>query len=341
METDARPWSVEDEEDRLGGRLLPAETANSFGGPYTPFANSLTRALLQQGLGEVESNWTVAASPESSGRRSSGNLEGNSALRVHPGSQLASPATTPPATSPLTSQGLSSRESSAKKSQDLEAWSESVLRQLASKEARRTPNSTQRQLERLTPGDIAAIFGVSIDVDADKEKSSNATGQEGARPRVPKLNLASIRREDEDEEEEEDFDNKVGSDAVGVLPAPSTQKPAVNIPPLPLQSLPGELSNQQGSVPNQNARKLVPLAQILQRRSKRDLSMYCDDLTLMLFKQNRGARNNKRAMSKSKTAVELPPLQPHPGPKVSHEKAITGVQDIVHAHFHYHYHVPS
>ena len=28
--------------------------------------------------------------------------------------------------------------------------------------------STCRQLERLTPGDIAAIFGVSIDVDADK-----------------------------------------------------------------------------------------------------------------------------------------------------------------------------
>ncbi|CAJ1368300.1 unnamed protein product [Effrenium voratum] len=289
METDARPWSVEDEEDRLGGRLLPAETANSFGGPYTPFANSLTRALLQQGLGEVESNWTVAASPESSGRRSSGNLEGNSALRVHPGSQLASPATTPPATSPLTMVRDYPPENRPQKS--LRTWKPGQRafsgswppkrthewgnppRSRRNRQARRTPNSTQRQLERLTPGDIAAIFGVSIDVDADKEKSSNATGQEGARPRVPKLNLASIRREDEDEEEEEDFDNKVGSDAVGVLPAPSTQKPAVNIPPLPLQSLPGELSNQQGSVPNQNARKLVPLAQILQRRSKRDLSM--------------------------------------------------------------------
>lgn len=183
-------------------------------------------------------------------------------------------------------------------------------------------------------------------------------------PLVPRLNLQNIKREIEDEYDdeydEEDFVNKVGSEAIGVASSIPKIEVKANIPPLALASVGGEHINDTHNIPleppepislspshGSRKRGLLPLAEVFKRKSRRDLSMpgsarYCNDLTLMLLKHRPKA---KKGLAKSKSAVQLPPLELKP-PPVARQQAPPVVQGwqhpaVVHDHFHYHFHVPS
>ncbi|CAK9091245.1 unnamed protein product [Durusdinium trenchii] len=166
-----------------------------------------------------------------------------------------------------------------------------------------------------------------------------------------RLNLSNIKRDidEEDEYSEEDFENKVGSEAIGMT-VPKAQQVHNNIPPLALGGI-GDPAPPKATSKTLKKHGLVPLAEVFKRKAQRnfrDLSMYCDDLTLLMK-----PRGPKKTMSKSKSAVQLPPLvheagQNSPGdvaPPLPPDLTRSGwhypTQAIVHDHFHYHYHVPA
>lgn len=154
-------------------------------------------------------------------------------------------------------------------------------------------------------------------------------------PSIPKLDLTRVIR-DEDEDDE-DFENKVGSDAAGVLKqmefVQERQKPL----DIPLLALPG-VNNEDMRIHRSQSQTILPKAHPALRKSKRNLAMYCDDLTLMLLKQRRPGRKPTKLYKPS--AVQLPPVHNKEAPRMSQSTELVE-ERIVHAHFHYHYHLPG
>lgn len=293
--------------------------------------------------------------------------------RIQPGCQLESFENTPLGSASKDESNASSLKPMNQSSPVLlpfETWCERVLRQLF-EEAH--CSSAIRDVVTLSPTEIARIFGVetwrqteaatetveTVEIMTAESEAELSPSKGYVAPLVPRLNLENIQREIEDEYDdeydEEDFVNKVGSEAIGaaVRSIPKTEVKA-NIPPLALASVGGD-SEQHIDVrfsnvplelePSSHNRKrgLLPLAEVFKRKSRRDLSMYCDDLTLMLLKHRPKA---KKGLAKSKSAVQLPPLELKPPPRqaspvVQAVQALQRHPAVVHDHFHYHFHVPS
>mgnify|MGYP002803405928 FL=1 len=362
----------------------PGQTSRSQ--PAESLAEIVSRSVIQYGIQEAaymsfcSEDQARLCSPMLSSAGTLASAEDLLPKRIRPGYQLESLETTPLGSA---SKKDKSRRTSSQALPPFELWRERVLRQLA-EEAHGSSSDMARNLQMLSPADIARIFGlVEVETENAKQLAQDVveevvqevlTSPQPAgynAPPVPRLNLTNIKRDVDDEYDDdyddEDFDNKVGSESVGVGHSlPKTQQINTNIPSLALTGLTGQGENEEHlenavshPVPpdpisvsksrrNGSKKRLVPLAEVFKRKSRRDLSMYCDDLTLMLLKQRPRA---KTGMRKSRSAVQLPPLEQKlpvgRGTTQSLQSQATSVftgwqpQAIVHDHFHYHFHVPS
>jgi len=215
-------------------------------------------------------------------------------------------------------------------------WSEAVLLRL-SEEASLPRAASDRDIA-FTSQDMAALFGFNLDTEARVRRTSG-TGvevKEGPRipfvpPAIPKLDLSRVQLDDDDDDDE-DFENKVGADAIGILKSEFiTQKPSVDIPHLALSGHGCDDTHH----PLRRIQKLPPHPAL---RKKEKLTMYCDDLTLLLLKQRRFQRQ-QRKVARKPSAVRLPPLQRKAEVDPAGEGGL--MDSVVHSHFHYHYHLPG
>lgn len=360
----------------------PGPTSRSQ--PAESLAEIVSRSVIQYGIQEAaymsfcSEDQARLCSPILSSAGTLASAEDLLPKRIRPGCQLESLETTPLGSASYKDR---SRGTSSQALLPFEPWYERVLRQLA-EEAHGPSSDMARKLQMLSPADIARIFGLVDSEEVETTENAKQLAQDVVEevvqevltspnpagynaPPVPRLNLTNIKRDVDDEYDDdyddEDFDNKVGSESVGVGHSlPKNQQINANIPSLALTGLTGENEeHQEHPVPpdpigmsksrrHGSKKRLVPLAEVFKRKSRRDLSMYCDDLTLMLLKQRPRAKNG---MGKSRSAVQLPPLEQklpvERGTTQSLQSQATSVftgwqpQAIVHDHFHYHFHVPS
>eukprot|EP00439_Symbiodinium_sp_Y106_P038470 s1032_g4.t1 len=188
-----------------GSRCVTAESMTSF---YV--ANRLARSIIESGLTEAkrQSDATSALSedPPTTGTWTS------EVMRVLPGSQLASPETTPLPSPSVGQETPPETAASDTQQSDPEAiihdsWAEKVLQQL-SKEASFTKTLPHRDGVDISPSEIAALFGFDLLHGSEAQPLGKQQMRKGM-PSIPKLDLTRLTR-DEDEDDE-DFENKAAT----------------------------------------------------------------------------------------------------------------------------------
>eukprot|EP00913_Durusdinium_trenchii_P012067 g11335.t1 len=139
-------------------------------------------------------------------------------------------------------------------------------------------------------------------------------------PVIPPLNLSNIKRDidEEDEYSEEDFENKVGSEAIGMTV------------PKPVHSVRARVGRDLTCFGHSDEHGRDPAPPKATSKTLKTLAQYCDDLTLLMK-----PRGPKKTMSKSKSAVQLPPLVHEAGRNSPGDVAPPLPPDLTRSGWHY------